>query len=113
VAIENGDVTSSNPPSQDRMDLWRRAAIRVQGQPNWVFIKLHCHGMDAKDEAAMLGPVMVNFLQDLTALRQSDTRIHTHFVTAREIVNIILAGCDGRSGNPNEYRNYKLRLPTG
>ena len=32
-----------------------------------------------------------------------------HFVTAREMVNIILAACDGREGNPGECRDYRLK----
>lgn len=108
VAVENGDVTTANPPSPERLELWRRAAIGVQGQPNWVFIKLHCHGMDSKDEAAMLGPVMVQFLRELTELRQADRRVRVHFVTAREMANIILAVCDGASEDPTQHRNYRL-----
>jgi hypothetical protein len=33
-----------------------------------------------------------------------------HFVTAREMVNIALAACDGNSGNPGQYRDYRFRL---
>jgi hypothetical protein len=32
-----------------------------------------------------------------------------HFVTAREMVNIVLAACDGLEGNPGEYRDYRLK----
>jgi hypothetical protein len=31
-------------------------------------------------------------------------------VTAREMVNIALAACDGHDGNPADYRDYRLRL---
>ena len=30
-----------------------------------------------------------------------------HFVSAREMVNMILAACDGEEGNPGEYRDYR------
>ena len=33
-----------------------------------------------------------------------------HFVTAREMVNIALAACDGNSGNPGKYRDYRFQL---
>jgi hypothetical protein len=33
-----------------------------------------------------------------------------HFTTAREMTNIVLAACDGREGNPNDYRDYRLQL---
>jgi hypothetical protein len=32
-----------------------------------------------------------------------------HFVTAREMTNILLAACDGRDGNPGSYRDYRLK----
>ena len=104
--MENGEVTSANPPSRERMELWQRARITVAGRPDWLFVKLHCHGMDPRDEAAMLGTPLHRFLQAVT----TDRSMAVHFVTAREMVNMILAACDGRDGNPGEYRDYRLRL---
>jgi hypothetical protein len=106
--IENSALTTANPPSLKRLALWRRAAIAVQGRPEWVFIKLHCHGMDPGDDAAMLGAPLQRFLKDITdqAKRGGDA---VHFVTTREMVNIALAACGGRSGNPGDYRDYRLR----
>jgi len=31
-------------------------------------------------------------------------------VTAREMANVILAACDGKEGDPGEYRDYRFRL---
>jgi hypothetical protein len=33
-----------------------------------------------------------------------------HFVSAREMANIALAACDGREGDPGDYRDYRYRL---
>jgi len=33
-----------------------------------------------------------------------------HFVSAREMANILLAACDGCEGNPNDYRDYRYKL---
>ena len=63
------------------------------------------------DEAAMLGTPMRRFLADLLGgAARDDHRVH--FVTAREMVNIALAACDGREGDPGDYRDYRLRLIT-
>jgi hypothetical protein len=112
--IENGELTSTRPPTMDRLKLWRQAAISVQGRPNWVFIKLHCHGMDLRDTGALLGRSMEQFLKSLTEHSTRDGHF-VHFVTAREMTNILLAACDGREGNPGSFRDYRLRLmtPTG
>jgi hypothetical protein len=32
-----------------------------------------------------------------------------HFVSAREMVNVIIAACDGREGNPGDYRDYRFK----
>jgi hypothetical protein len=107
--IENAELSGNNPPSLDRLSLWKQAAISVQGRPDWLFIKLHCHGMDPRDESAMYGAAMQKFLHDL---KEFATRgnCELHFTTAREMVNIILAACDNKEGNPGEYRDYRLKL---
>lgn len=112
--IENGELTAINPPTMQRLRLWRQAAIRVVDRPNWLFVKLHCHGMFPQDTPALLGQPMARFLSDLIEERRGGGRFQTHFVTAREMVNIILAACDGRDGNPGLYRDYRFRTrPAG
>lgn len=108
--IENGALTTLYRPTMQRFRLWLRAGITVRDRPDWAFIKLHCHGMDPRDEPAMLGAPMRQFLRELTD--NADRAYRVHFVTAREMLNIILAACDGRDGNPGDYRDYRLRLIT-
>jgi hypothetical protein len=65
--------------------------------------------MNPTDREAMLGNQIAGFLQELI----EDSRASgyaLHFVTAREMVNLALAACDGRGGNPGDYRDYRLRL---
>ena len=108
VGVENGALTARNPPSLYRLQLWKEAAISVKGRPDWLFIKLQCHGMDPRDKETMLGAQLQRFLAELVggAAERAET---LHFVSAREMVNIILAACDGREGNPGEYRDYRLK----
>lgn len=110
--IENAALTTAYPPTVQRLELWRRAAITVAGQPDWAFVKLHCHGMNPADEEAMLGAKIQNFLRELMDWSQREGGCQLHFTTAREMTNIILAACDGREGNPGDYRDYRLRLIT-
>ena len=109
--IENSAITARYLPSMNRFRLWRRANITVLGRPDWIFVKLHAHGMDPRDASAMFGAPMQHFLRDLTAAASAGD-FDLHFATAREMVNIILAACDGRQGNPGEYRDYRLKLIT-
>lgn len=110
--IEAGSITASCPPTMQRLALWRRAAIAVRGRPDWLFVKLHCHGMDPQDEAVMFGAPMRRFLRELAGETRATGTCRIHFVTAREMVNILLAACDGRERNPGDYRDYRLRLST-
>jgi len=108
VSIENAALNGTNPPSLHRLNLWKRASIAVKGKPDWLFIKLHCHGMDSTHEKATLGSGMQSFLRELITSSKERQEI-LHFVTAREMVNIILAACDGKDGNPGQYRDYRLK----
>jgi len=107
--IENGALTAYGPPSLRRLELWKRAAISVAGRSDWLFIKLHCHGMDTTQQESVLGESMRRFVQELVE-GAADRREILHFVSAREMTNIILAACDGKEGNPGDYRDYRLRL---
>ncbi len=110
--LENGALAAVSPPSMGRLRNWQRAGITVRGRPDWVFIKLHCHGMDPRDETALLGTPMTSFLRDLTGGDGTGSPSRLHFVTAREMTNIILAACDGLEGSPGNYRDYRLKMIT-
>lgn len=107
--IENGELSRANPPTMQRLRLWQEAAITVQGRPEWLFIKLHCHGMTPMDEPAMFGSSIQNFLRELVDGPGNGAAYRVHFVTMREMVNIALAACDGRANNPGECRDYRFR----
>lgn len=96
--VENAALTGANPPGMRRLKLWKKAAIGVQDRPDWIFIKLHCHSMDPTQRESVMGAAMHRFLSELVG-GASDRQEVIHFVTAREMVNIIWAACDGR-GEP-------------
>ncbi len=55
---------------------------------------------------------MQEFLRQLVRESQTSGEYRVHFVTAREMVNVILAACDCRDGEPGDFRAYRLRLMT-
>jgi hypothetical protein len=107
--LETGAITPRNPMSLHRLALWKRARIRVAGRPDWLFIKLHCHSMDPTQEDAVVGDPFRKFLEQLVS-GAKERKETLHFVTAREMANIILAACDGKDGDPGAYRDYRFRL---
>jgi hypothetical protein len=112
LLVEASAITQRNPMSLRRLALWKQARITVQGRPDWLFIKVHCHGMDPTQKDAVLGASFRKFLEELVsgAAGRKET---LHFVSAREMTNIILAACDGREGNPGEYRDYRFKRIAG
>ena len=107
--IENGAITGFFPMTLHRLGLWKKAQIRVAGRPDWLFIKVHCHSMDPTQQEAVIGAQFRNFL-DHFVNGAADRKETLHFVTAREMTNILLAACDGRDGNPGDYRDYRFKL---
>lgn len=107
--VEDGALTAANPPSLRRLQLWKSASITVEGRPDWVFIKLDAHGMYPGDTDILLGQATQQFLAEMIA-GASGRRETLHFVSAREMANIALAACEGREGNPGDYRDYRYRL---
>lgn len=109
IYIENSAIAARMEATVKRLRLWRRAAIAVEGRSEWIFIKLHCHGMAPRDRDAVLGKPMQQFLKEIAEAAQRD-EYRLHFVTAREMVNIALAACAGEQGDPGEYRDYCFHL---
>lgn len=107
--VENAALTGPNPPSLRRLALWKNAMVTVRGRPDWLFIKLHAHGMAPADTDAMLGEPVQQFAKELID-GAADRKEIIHFVSSREMANIVLAACDGREGNPGEYRDYRYKL---
>jgi hypothetical protein len=66
--------------------------------------------MNPLDETAMLGEQMQSFLEELTRWAEQSDGCRLHFVTAREMTNMILAACDGLDGHPGDHRDYRLQL---
>jgi hypothetical protein len=106
--LENGAITGANPATVHRLSLWKQAQVRVLGRPDWLFIKLHCHSMDPNQRDAVIGDSFRDFLAAMVG-GACDRKETLHFVSAREMANILLAACDGREGNPGDYRDYRFK----
>ncbi len=108
--VDNADLTKVNPPTESRLRLWLRLHIHVVGRPEWTFIKLHCHGAPPPNSEVFLGDPYRQFHEHLAAELTGAKNWRLHYVTARELVNIVHAAEDGHSGNAGEFRDYRYRL---
>ena len=109
--IENGSLHAGYPPTVGRFTDWLSCGISVKGRPEWVFVKVYTHGAPEPNAEMLLGPDMAAFHRDVLAAFNDGERFRLHYVTAREMVNIIHAAEDGKTGNPGQYRNYRLPPP--
>jgi len=110
--IENGELTSVRTSSPRRWRMWIGAAIAVRGRPEWVFVKAFAHGCEVRSFARLFEQGDFERLHaDLESVRAERGDFDVHFVTAREQYNIIKAAEAGRSGNPNDYRDFCIGPP--
>lgn len=109
--LENSDIKTSNPPTRDRVDQWVRTGVHVQGRPEWVFIKIHTHGTQEPDMPTLLGQPTADMFSYLETRYNDGQQYVLHYVSAREMYNIIKAAEAGRSGNPNDYRDFVVPRP--
>ncbi len=106
--IENGEIAGDNPATSTRANLWINQQIHVKGQPEWIFVKVHTHGTQEEGFEALLGKPMNDLLSYLETQYNDGLSYRLHYVTAREMYNIVKAAEAGKSGNPNQYRDYQL-----
>ncbi len=85
--------------------------IHVEGRPEWVFIKVHTHGTQERDMDTLLGDAAHVMHSHLETAYNDGNRYVLHYVTAREIYNIIKAAEAGKSGDPNQWRDFELAPP--
>ncbi len=107
--IENADLTAANPPTAERMRLWLNLGVHVQGRQDCVFIKLHTHGAIPPNSTMFLGEPTRRFHEHLMETYRDNGSYKLHYVTAREMVNVIHGLEDQRTENFNQLRDYRYR----
>lgn len=109
--IENSDIRAVSPPTPDRIDAWVSTGIHVEGRPEWIFVKIHTHGTQECDLDTLLGAPMDAAFSYLESRYNDGTQWKLHYVSARELHNIVKAAEAGCAGDPNDYRDYAIARP--
>ena len=107
--IENSDIRKTQPPTSDRIKLWLKSNITVKGRPEWQFIKIHTHGTQESDMDTLLGKPVDDMFSELESKYNDGKNYVLHYVSAREMYNIVKAAEAGHSGNPNDYRDFIIK----
>ena len=111
LRIESGALTALDPGTPSRIKSWVERAIHVAGRPDWIFVKVHTHGAPESQADSLLGEPGRRLHQELQRSYNDGRRFILHYVTAREMFNIAVAGMQGMRGDPGAYRNFALEPP--
>lgn len=107
--IENGNIASLQPPTLERLRDWMRARVKVRGQDEWLFIKLHAHGAQEKNDDVLLGQAMHQFhraLRDFSAQQG----FQFYYATAREMAQLVAQAEQGFSTPDFEQLSWRKLL---
>jgi len=107
-SIEQSNISNSDMPFPTRIDYWVKKSIHVKGKPNWIFIKIHGHGASAEkaDREILLNKESGRMFSYFEEKYNDMQEFFLHYVTAREMYNIIKAAECSEEENPNKYRDY-------
>lgn len=108
-SIEASNLDKQDYPFPQRIDYWVRNALTIKGKPDWLFIKLHTHGGREVDYDCLFGYYADTMYQYFENNYNDKKRYYLHYVTAREMYNLIKAAEAGMNGDPDEYRNFEIK----
>lgn len=101
-------VEAHLPPTLARVERWVRANVHVKGRPEWVFVKVHTHGARPESYGSYFSRNAQMLHGCLTTRFNDGVEWKLHYATAREAYNIIKAAEAGKTGDPNDFRDYLL-----
>ena len=107
--LDDGALTATQTLDATRFDRWLDANITVKGRPEWIFVKLYCHGFFDHDQSASIGEDARRFFGEMVERGEKTGDYTIHFASAREAVNMVFAAIDGEKGTPNRFRDYRLK----
>ena len=108
--IENSEIAHYAPATADRIHNWIAQRIGVVGKPDWVFIKVYTHGCQERNFDTALGQSAAAMHGDLRRICDGSQFV-LHYVTAREMYNLVKAAEAGQTGDPQQYRDFVLPPP--
>jgi hypothetical protein len=106
--IENGGLTAANPATRDRVNLWCAQGIQVQGAGEHVFVKIYTHGTQDETMRSFFQKGGLAELFDQLQLVADGEGASLHYVSAREMANVIVALEEGGAAG-ERLRDWRYR----
>jgi hypothetical protein len=108
--VELGRLSNNSLPDTLRIARWIRADVHVDGQPNWVFVKLLLSD-DSLTGSLHLLKSLDRTLNCLERRLAEGDEYRLNYVTAREMYNIARAAEAGKTGPAARYVDYGSQPP--
>jgi hypothetical protein len=98
-------------PTLEKMDLWVNENVHVAGNDDWIFVKVHTHGLSGDlnnwfVRESFFGGIIDLFYRKIEQKYNDGVEWKLHYVSAREMYNIVKAAEAGKTGDPGDYRDY-------
>ncbi len=106
-SVEFGRLSYYSPPDTTRIERWIRADVHVDGQPNWVFVKLILSDHFLAGSSSELLESLDHTLDCLERRLAEGDEYRLHYVTAREMYNIARAAEAGKTSPVARYVDYR------
>jgi hypothetical protein len=110
-AIECAEISNINPLTSERIDFWVNTRIRVKGRNNLIFIKLHTHGAWEGCSRTWFDGSLDKMLDYFEKRYNDRGRYCLHYVSAREMYNVIKALEAGVAHYTLDLRNFVIKPP--
>ena len=110
-AIEAANISKADLPTEERIDFWVKTAIGVKDDPSCIFIKVHTHGALEQNYDVLLGEQGYRMHKILQEKYNDGKNYRLHYVSARQLYNIVKALEQGEKGNAYDYRDYLIDKP--
>jgi hypothetical protein len=107
-SVDDGEISSNNPPSNARIDFWINRGIHVTGRPDWVIAKVFTHGAPVREHSVLLDKPIKSMHAYLQKQYNDGIHYRLHYVSARELYNIIKAAESNLEGNPGNFRDFEI-----
>ena len=106
--IENGGLQGNNPPTKNRVEFWLNRNVSITGFGGGIFIRLYTHG--AQESVIKMLFYEDGFVQLFSSLEEiaTEKNLNLHYLSAREMANIVFAAEDGNAEYSPRLRDYLL-----
>jgi len=108
--LNDADLAPNTTITASMIRRWIRSHVHVQGRPEWVFVILHTHSATEVYQKALFEDKLPQVWR-LALQMASQGEFCLHYMTAREIYNVVKAAEAGHSGDPGCYRDFEISSP--